>query len=93
MVANAELAEPHATNQAFLFTALLQEPPRALALQPPIVLLKSPLAQHTVEAEARRTIVGLGREDIIEVHALQHTLDAALLRERVMRLVRSILLV
>jgi len=86
MVANAELAEPHATNQAFLFTALLQEPPRALALQPPIVLLKSPLAQHTVEAEARRTIVGLGREDIIEVHALQHTLDAALLRERVMRL-------
>ena len=28
MVANAKLAEPHAMNQLFLFTALLQEPPR-----------------------------------------------------------------
>jgi ABC-type antimicrobial peptide transport system permease subunit len=86
VVTNARLAEPHAMNQTFLFTALLQEPPQALALRPPYVLLKSPLAPRTVEAEARRTIVALGREDIIEVHALQHTLNAALLRERVMRL-------
>ncbi len=43
VVADAKLAEPHAMNQLFLFTALLQEPPRSLELSPPLVLLKSPL--------------------------------------------------
>ncbi|MGH9410650.1 MAG: ABC transporter permease [Vicinamibacterales bacterium] len=86
VVADAKLAEPHTMNQLFLFTSMLQEPRRALALQPPFVLLKSPLAPHTVEAQARRAIVALGRDDLVNVHPLQHTLDAALLRERVMRL-------
>ena len=49
MVADAKLAEPHAANQSFLFTALLQESPRQLALQSPLVLLKSPLPQRSVE--------------------------------------------
>ena len=86
VVTDAKLAEPHATNQLFLFTALLQEPPRLLELNSPVVLLKSPLPPHAVEALARRTIVALGRDDIVEVHPVQQTLDAALLRERVMRL-------
>jgi len=86
VVADARLAEPHATNQLLLFTALLQEPLRSLQLQPPVVLLKSPLSPRDVEALARRTIVALGRDDLLEVHPLQRTLDAALLRERVMRL-------
>src|SRR6185437_2551770 len=33
-----------------------------------------------------RTIVALGRNDIVNVHPLLHTRDAALLRERLMRL-------
>jgi len=86
VVADAKLAEPHATSQLFLFTALLQEPPRSLEFNSPWVLLKSPLTPNAVEALARRTIVALGREDVVEVHRVQHTLDAALLRERVMRL-------
>ena len=86
VVADAKLAEPHATNHLLLFTAVLQEPLRSLQLQPPVVLLKSPLPPRDVEALARRTIVALGREDIVEVHPLQRTLEAALLRERVMRL-------
>jgi len=86
VVADAKLAEPHAANQLFLFTALLQETPRLLALQTPIVLLKSPLPPRAVEGQARRTIVALGRDDVFEVHPLQHTRHAALLRERVMRL-------
>jgi hypothetical protein len=85
VVADARIAEPHATNHLLLFTALLQEPVRSLQLQPPVVLLRSPLPPHDVEALARSTIVALGREDILEVHSLQRTLDAALLRERVMR--------
>jgi putative ABC transport system permease protein len=86
VVADAKLAEPHAANQLFLFTALLQEPPRLLELQSPLVLLKSPLPPRSVEGLARRTIVALGRDDLFEVHPLEHTRDAALLRERVMRL-------
>ncbi|MGE5835316.1 MAG: ABC transporter permease [Acidobacteriota bacterium] len=86
VVADAKLAEPHAANQLFLFTALLQETPRLLALQTPIVLLKSPLPPRSVEGQARRTIVALGRDDVFEVHPLPQTREAALLRERVMRL-------
>jgi len=85
VVADAKLAMPQAANQLFLFTALLQEPPRALALSSPLVLLRSLLPPTSVETLARRTIVALGRQDVVEVHPLQHTLDAALLRERVMR--------
>jgi len=85
VVADAKLAEPHAANQLFLFTALLQEPPRLLALQSPLVLLKSPVPPRAVEGLARRTIVALGRDDVFEVHPLPHTRDAALLRERAMR--------
>jgi predicted permease len=86
VVADANLAEPHAANQSFLFTALLQEPPLRLALSSPLVLLKSPLPQRSVEGPARRTIAALGRDDLVEVHPLQRTRDAALLRERAMRL-------
>jgi predicted permease len=86
VVADAKLAEPHATSQLFLFTALLQEPPRSLELNLHCVLLKSPLPPNAVEGLARRTIVALGQEDVVGVHTVQHTLDAALLRERVMRL-------
>jgi predicted permease len=86
VVADANLAEPHAANQSFLFTALLQEPPLRLALSSPLVLLKSPLPQRSVEGLARRTIAALGRDDLVEVHPLQRTRDAALLRERAMRL-------
>jgi hypothetical protein len=86
VVADARLAEPHATNHLLLFTALLQQPLRSLQLQPPVMLLKSPLPPRDVEALARGAIVPLGREDIIEVHPLRRTLDAALLRERAMRL-------
>jgi predicted permease len=86
VVADARLATPQTMNQLFLFTALLQESPRSLALNSPVVLLKSSLAPNTVEAPARRVIAALGRDDIVEVHPLQYTRDAALLRERVMRL-------
>jgi putative ABC transport system permease protein len=86
VAADVRLAGPHAMNQLFLFTALLQEPPRLLRLNPPLVLLKSALAPHTVEAEARSTTAALGRDDIVEVHPLPHTLQAILLPERVMRL-------
>jgi predicted permease len=86
VVADAKLAMPQAMNQLFFFTTLLQEPTRSLALSSPLVLLKSPLPPSAVEAQARRTIVALGRHDVVEVHPLLHTLDAALVRERVMRL-------
>ena len=86
VAADATLAEPHAMSQLFLFTALMQESPRSLGLNPPVVLLNSPLAPKRVEAPARRAIAALGRHDIVEVHPLQRTLDAALLRERAMRL-------
>jgi predicted permease len=86
VVADAKLATPQTTNQLFLFTALLQEPARSLERSSPLVLLKSPLPPGAVESQARRTIVPLGRHDVVEVHPLQHTLDAALLHERVMRL-------
>jgi predicted permease len=86
VVADAKLANPHVMNQLFLFTALLQEPRRLLELESPVVLLKSPLQLPAVEALARRAVVALGRDDIVDVHALQHTLVAELVRERVMRL-------
>jgi predicted permease len=86
VVADAKLAMPQTMNQLFLFTALQQESPRALDLSSPLVLLKSPLPLGAVEALARRTIVGLGRHDVVEVHPLEHTRDSALLPERVMRL-------
>jgi hypothetical protein len=85
VAAGAKLATPQTMNQLFLFTALLQEPPRVLGLSSPLVLLKSPRAPHVVEAQARRAIVALGRDDVLDVHPLVRTLDAALLRERVMR--------
>jgi predicted permease len=86
VVADAKLAEPHAANHLLLFTAMLQQPLRSLQLQSPVVLLKSPLPPREVEALARGAIVPLGREDILEVHPLLRNLDAALLRERAMRL-------
>jgi alkylhydroperoxidase family enzyme len=86
LVADARLATPQTMNQLFLFTALLQESARSLAFNSPIVLLKSSLAPNTVEAPARRVVAALGRDDILDVHPLQYTRDAALLRERVMRL-------
>jgi predicted permease len=86
LVADARLAEPHAMNQLFLFTALLQEPARSLELRPPYLLLKSPLGTHTVAPQARRTVVALGRHELLDPHSLARTLDAALLRERAMRL-------
>jgi predicted permease len=86
VVADAKLAVPQTRNQLFLYTALLQEPARSLALSSPLVLLKSPLPPRDVEAQARRTIAALGRQDVVDIHPLSHTLDAALLSERVMRL-------
>jgi predicted permease len=86
VVADAKLAEPHTMNQLFVFTALLQESPQYLALGSPYLLLKSPLPPPVIEAQARRAIVPLGRHDIIEAHSLRHTLDGALVRERIMRL-------
>jgi predicted permease len=86
VVADANLAEAHATNHLFVFTALLQESRRSLESNSPLVLLKSPLPPNAVEALARYTIVGLGRDDIFEAHPVQRTLNAALLRERMMRL-------
>lgn len=86
VVADAKLAMPQTRNQLFLFTALLQEPTRSLELSSPLVLLKSPLPPHAVEAQARRSIITLGRQDVVGVHPLLHTLDSALLVERVMRL-------
>ncbi len=86
VVAAAKLAEPHATNHLLLFTAMLQQPLRSLQLQPPVVLLKSPFPPREVETLARGAIVPLGLEDIVEVHPLLRNLDAALLRERAMRL-------
>jgi hypothetical protein len=86
VVADARIAEPHAMNQLFLFTALLQEDPRTVELRPPYVLLKSPLAPDRIQAQARRAVGALGRHDILDAHPLQRTLDAALLRERAMRL-------
>ncbi len=86
VVADAKLATPQTMNQLFLFTALLQEPLRSLELSSPLVLLQSPLPPASVETLARRTIVALGRHDVVEVHPMQDTLEAALLPERVMRL-------
>jgi hypothetical protein len=68
VVADAKLATPQTMNQLFLFTALLQEPARSLELSSPLLLLKSPLPPRAVEALARRTIVALGRHDVVEVH-------------------------
>jgi predicted permease len=85
VAADARLAEPHAIDQLFLFTALIQQPPRLLELQSPMVLLKSALPTRAVEVQARRSIAALGRQDLVEVHALPQTRDAALLRERAMR--------
>jgi hypothetical protein len=85
VAADAKLAMPQTMNQLFLFTALLQESPRALGLNSPLVLLKSTLAPTAVEAQVRRAIVALGRDDVLDVHPLVRTLDAALLRERLMR--------
>lgn len=87
VVADAKLAEPHATSQLFLFTALLQDPGRYLGLSSRLVLLKSPLPPQSVAMLVHRTLVALGRHnDVFEVHPLQQTLDAALLPERVIRM-------
>lgn len=87
VVADARLANPHETNQQFVFTALLQQPRRLLELQQPLVLLKSSLPSHDVQRLAHRTIVGLGGgTDLFDVHPLQRTLQATLLRERLIRM-------
>jgi hypothetical protein len=86
VAADARLADPHEINQMFLFTALLQEPAHFLEVLSPAVMLKSPRPPGAVEVLARRAIVALGRDDIVESHSLQHTMDAVLLRERVIRL-------
>ena len=85
VASDARLAEPHAANHLLLFTALLQEPARSLELQSPVLLMQSSLPPREAEVSVRRAILALGRHDILDVHPLQRTLDAALLRERVMR--------
>jgi predicted permease len=86
VIADAHIANPHETSQPILLTALLQQPPRLLDLDPPLVLVKSPLSLPAVQALAHRALVALGRDDIVTVHSLQHTLEAVLLRERLMRM-------
>jgi predicted permease len=86
VIADARIANPHETNQPVLLTALLQRPRRLLELAAPIVLVKSPLSLPAVQALAHRALAGLGRDDVLEAHSLQHTLEAELLRERLMRM-------
>lgn len=86
VIADARIANPHETNQPVLFTALLQQPRRLLELQAPLVLLKSPLPLLAVQDLAHRALVALGRDDVFDVHSLQHTLEAELLRERLMQM-------
>jgi hypothetical protein len=86
VIADARIANPHETNQPVLLTALLQQPRRLLELQPPLVLLKSPLPLPAAQALAHRILVRLDGSDVFTAHSLQHTQEAMLLRERLMRL-------
>lgn len=86
VVANAQLAEPHQTNQLFLFAPLLQQSRPFLEQLSPMVLLKSPLPPRTIELVTQHAIEPLGRHDIVNVRPLQHAIDSVLVRERVMRL-------
>jgi predicted permease len=86
VIADAHIANPHETHQPMLLTALLQQPRRLLELQPPLVLLKSPLPLPAAQALAHRILVRLGGSDVFTAHSLQHTQEAMLLRERLMRL-------
>jgi ABC-type lipoprotein release transport system permease subunit len=84
--ADAAIAEPHAMNQVFVFTPLLQEPSERLERQPPTLLLKPSGDRHNVEQQARRTVVTRGSDDILDLRSLQETADRALMAERLMRL-------
>jgi predicted permease len=86
VVADAQLAEPHQTNQLFLFTPLLQQSRPFLQQASPVALLKSALPPRDVEPAARRAIETFGRHDVLNVRPLQQALNTPLLRERVMRL-------
>jgi predicted permease len=86
VIADARIANPREANQPVLFAALLQQPRRLLELATPVVLLKSPLPLPAVQALAHRTLVGLGRDDVFDVHSLQRTLEAELLRDRLMQM-------
>jgi predicted permease len=86
VVADANLAEPHQTNQLFLFAAFLQQSGSWLELQSPVLLLKSPLPPRAVLPSLRRAIATLGRHDVLDARPLQHAMDTVLIRERVMRL-------
>jgi macrolide transport system ATP-binding/permease protein len=86
IVADLRIAEPREKFQQFLFTPLLQQPAQFLELQSPEVLLRSALPLRVIEAAARRATLALGRDDIYNVHTLQHTVEASLLRERLMRM-------
>jgi predicted permease len=86
VVADANLAEPHQTNQMFLFTAFLQQSRSSLELQSPVLLLKSSLPPPAVVPSVQRAIGTLGRHDVLDAYPLQHGMDRMLIRERLMRL-------
>lgn len=86
VVADVRLAEPHLTNQLFLFAALQQQSRRFLELLSPGVLLKSALPLQAIQPLARRAIGSLGRDEVLSARPLQQAMAVALLRERMMRL-------
>jgi hypothetical protein len=86
VVADANLAEPHQTNQLFLFAAFLQQSRSLLELQSPVLLLKSSLPPPAGLSSVQRAIETLGRHDVLDAYPLQHGMDTVLMRERVMRL-------
>jgi hypothetical protein len=86
VVADVRLAEPHHTNQLFLFAALQQQSRRFLELNSPGVLLKSALPLQAIQPLARRAIGSLGRDEVLSARPLQQRMAVPLLRERVMRL-------
>jgi predicted permease len=86
VVADANLAEPHQTNQLFLFTAFLQQSRSLLELQTPILLLRSALPPPAVLPSAQSAVRALGRHDVLDARTLRHAMDTLLIRERVMRL-------
>jgi predicted permease len=86
VVGDAQLAEPHQTNQLFLFMPLLQQSRRFLEVQSPVALLKSQLPPRAIQPLAQRAVETLGRGDVLSARPLQHGVDTMLIRERVMRL-------
>ena len=86
VVADARLAEPHHSNQLFLFAALQQQSRSYLEFLSPGVLLKSSLPPRDLQPLARRAIEGLGRHDVQSARPLQQAMAVPVLRERMMRL-------